>query len=75
MPNGLFGSGFQVGNCSHTFGLIVQCKAAGPDGMSWLTPNHLDGLLMSYERIRLNQPRFYLCGHHFENACAIGGVW
>jgi hypothetical protein len=69
-----FGPGFAGINCSHTFGLGLRRVVAGPDGICWLIPDHVSGLLMSREALRLNQPRFYLCSHHLENACAIVDV-
>ena len=53
---------------------MLRLKVAGPDGISWLMPDHLDGPLMSRGLLRLNQPRSNLFRHHFENACAIRGV-
>ena len=44
-------------DCSHTFGLGERRLAAGPDGMSWLTPDQIGGLLRSLEPGRIRQPR------------------
>jgi hypothetical protein len=61
-------------DCSHTFGLGERRLAAGPDGIRWLTPNQICGLLMSIEPGRIRQPRSDLVCHHLEDACAISGV-
>jgi hypothetical protein len=61
-------------DCSHTFGLGERRLAAGPDGMSWLTPDQIGGLLRSLEPGRIRQPRSDLFCHHFEDACAICGM-
>src|SRR5258706_9817975 len=43
-------------DCSHTFGLGERRLAAGPDGISWLTPDQIGGLLTSLEPGRIRQP-------------------
>lgn len=63
--------GFPGISCSHTFGLRVRFVTAGPDGICRLSPDHVSGLSMSHEALRLIQPRFYLFRHHRETACAI----
>lgn len=70
----LFDSGSTGRNCSHTFGLRLRFVAAGPDGICWLSPDHVSGLSMSHEALRLSQPRFYLFCHHLKKACAIVDV-
>src|ERR1700722_11938487 len=67
----VFDSGTPGRNCSNTFGLRLRLVAAGPDGICWLSPDHVSGLSMSLEALRLSQPRFYLFCHHLRKACAI----
>ena len=64
----LFDSGSPGRNCSHTFGLSLRFVAAGPDGICWLSPDHVSGLSMSREALRLSQPRFYLFCHHLKES-------
>jgi hypothetical protein len=44
-------------DCCHTSGLCVRHEVAGPDGICWLTPDHVCELLKSHENFRLSQPR------------------
>jgi hypothetical protein len=57
---------FTSRDCSHTSGLLLQHRAAGPDGIRRLTPQHIRGLLMSGGSGRLSQPRFDLVCHHVQ---------
>ena len=71
----VFSASVEAGrDCSHTFGLGERRLAAGPDGMSWLTPDQIGGLSRSLEPGRIRQPRSDLFCHHFEDACAICGM-
>jgi hypothetical protein len=55
-----FRCGIMGRDCSHTSGLCMRHRVAGPDGISWSAPDHFSGLVKSRAKLRFCRPRSYL---------------